>query len=377
MKILQITSSFYPVVGGMEKVVLEISKGFVNAGHEVTVLTTDLYSDNALIGEEKLGGIKIIRFKNKYNLGGYGYCPEAMKWLKKNFKDYDVVHSHGYNRYLSEFGVSNLSGKIPIVFSPHGFIHTKKNMFIKKIHDWFIGKKIGNADVCTMLTKLDLSDYERLRVPREKIVELPNGVDLKKYNKIDVKRVVLLKKKYNLDKTTVLYVGRIHKSKGLQYTIDAIKNLDCKLLIVGPDSGFKKELVKQIKEEGIEEKIIFAGILSEENLMTSYHASDIFVLFSEWEGFGLVVIEAMAAGKPVIVSDRGSLPFLVSNGKNGFIVPLAEVDLLRKRIGSLLQNKRERKLIGGRGKKFVEKYDWENIMKQTLEIYRKVQSKYN
>jgi len=323
MKILQVTSSFYPVVGGMEKVVLEISKGLIEMGHEVSILTSDFYSDAPFLEEEIIDEIKIIRFRNKYDFGGYGYCPDAMRWLKDNFKNYDVVHSHGYNRYLSEFAVSYLSNKVPVVFSPHGFIHTKKNMFMKKIHDWIIGRKVGKADICTTLTELDLKEYDRLGVSREKIVELPNGVDVKKYNKADVKRVASLKKKYGLDKNTLLYVGRIHESKGLQYVVGAIKNLDCKLFIVGPDGGFKKELTRQIKQEGVENKVVFSGRVSDEDLIAAYHASDIFVLFSEWEGFGLVAIEAMASGKPVIVSDRGVFLFWSARVKMDFWFRLA------------------------------------------------------
>lgn len=369
MKILQITSSFFPVVGGMEKVVLEISRRLVKRGHKVTVLTSDLYSDKLFIGEENLNGIKIIRFKNKYNLMGYGYCPDAMRWLKENFQNYDVVHSHGYNRHLSEFAVSYLSGKIPVVFTPHGFIHTQKNILAKKIHDLFIGRKVGMADVCTALTKLDLKDYARLGVAPEKIIELPNGVDIRKYKKIDVKRMELLREKYGLNKNILLYVGRIHKSKGLQYIIKAIKDLDCKLFIVGPDGGFKSELVEQIKEEGVMGKVVFSGTISDEDLIAAYHISDIFVLFSEWEGFGLVVIEAMAAGKPVIVSDRGSLPFLVTEGKNGFIVPFQNENILKERLGFLLQDRKKAKVIGNFGKSFVKKYDWKEIVRQTLKIY--------
>jgi len=374
MKILQITSTFYPVVGGTEKVVLEISRGLVKKGHEVTVLTSDFYSDAPLGEREEIEGMKIIRFKNKYNLAGYGYCPDAMRWLRENFRKYDVVHSHGYNRYLSEFAVSYLAGKIPVVFTPHGFIHTRKNILAKRIHDLFIGRKVGKADICTALTKLDLKDYARLGVDSGKIVELPNGVDTKKYNRIGAKRIESLKKKYGLNNDVLLYVGRIHKSKGLQYVIKAIKDLDCKLFIVGPDGGFKEELVRQIKEDRMEEKVVFSGKISDEDLIASYHASDIFVLFSEWEGFGLVVIEAMAAGKPVIVSDGGSLPFLVIEDKNGFIVPFRDIDLLKKKINFLLQNKKWGKLIGAFGKEFVKKYDWEEIVNQTLKIYRDVRN---
>lgn len=371
MKILQITSSFLPVVGGTEKVVYEISKELVKRGHEVTILTSDFLCKEKVKHKETIDGIKVIRFKNKYYLGGYGYCPDAIKWLKRNYKNYDVVHSHGYNRYLSEFGVFYLYGKIPVVFSPCGFTHTKKNIFMKMIHDWLIGWRVGKADVCTTLTKLDLRSYDKLGVSRKKIAELPGGVEIDKYNRIDAKRMKLLREKYGLNKNILLYVGRIHKSKGLQYVVKAIKDLDCKLFIVGPDGGFRSELVKQIKEEGIMEKVVFSGAISDEELIAVYHLSDIFVLFSEWEGFGLVVIEAMAAGKPVIVSDRGSLPFLVNNGNNGLVVPFPSIEDLKNNISKLITNDKLRLRLARKSKKFSKNFSWESVVRQTEEIYKR------
>ena len=103
MKILQITNSFYPVIGGQEKVVLEVSEGLTRLGHEVTVLTTDYLSEEKLPAQEEIKKIKILRFPNKYWFAGYGYSPEAMAWLKENYVNYDLVHCHGYNRYLPEF----------------------------------------------------------------------------------------------------------------------------------------------------------------------------------------------------------------------------------------------------------------------------------
>ena len=84
------------------------------------------------------------------------------------------------------------------------------------------------------------------------------------------------------------------------------------------------DIVRKILEEGVEKKVVFVGSLKDNGLISMYHASEMFVLFSEWEGFGIVVIEAMAAGKPVIVSNRGSLPYLVTNKKNGLIVKFKE-----------------------------------------------------
>ena len=115
MKILQITSTFFPVVGGQEKVVYELSKRLVELGHEVTILTTDLLCNKKyLLKEEIFDKIKVIRLKNDFFLGGYGYSKAAISWLKKNWENYDVVHSHGYNRHLSEFAPAFLKEKRPV-----------------------------------------------------------------------------------------------------------------------------------------------------------------------------------------------------------------------------------------------------------------------
>ena len=371
MRILQITSTFFPVAGGQERVVYEISKRLVKKGHQVDILTTDLLCNNKVKRKEKQEGINIIRLKNNLYLGGYGFSKEAFKWLKDNWKKYDLVHSHGYNRFLSELSLWALKEKLPLIFTPHGFIHTRKNYLFKFIHDLTVGRVIGNADKLTALTKLDFIDYKRLGVEEEKIAEIPNGVDIKKFGKIDEGNVSIFRKKYQLSKT-ILFVGRIHESKGLRYLVEAVKDIDCKLMIVGEDAGYKKKLENRIRNLGIKNKIIFTGHLEEKEKITSYHACDVFVLFSEWEGFGITVIEAMASRKPVIVSDRGSLPFLVENRQEGFIVPFKNINGLKEKINFLLKKKKAAKQMGLNGLKKAKGYNWEKIVEMYLKVYKEI-----
>ncbi|MCX6749289.1 MAG: glycosyltransferase family 4 protein [Candidatus Pacearchaeota archaeon] len=376
MKILQISSTFFPVNGGQEKVVYEISKRLVKRGHKVDILTTDMLCTGKVKEKERKDGVNIIRIKNNFYLGGYGFSEEAKKWLEDNRENYDVAHSHGYNRFLSEFSIWALRNKLPTIFTPHGFIHTKKNYLFKIIHDLTVGRLIKNATQLTALTKLDFENYKKLGVEKEKITEVPNGVDIKKFSKITRKGVSKFKKKYGLLKT-VLFVGRIHESKGIQYLIEAIKDIDCKLMIIGEDVGYKKELEKKIKNLNLEKKVIFTGHLEEKEKITAYKACDIFVLFSEWEGFGITVIEAMAAGKPVIVSNRGSLPFLVKDKKEGFVIPFKNVNILRGKIKFLLGKNKIAGKMGKSGAEEVKKYDWESVVSRYLEVYKKAQRNRN
>jgi len=372
MKILQIISVPVTYPGGTEKVVFEISKR-LSKKHDVTILQTTLYQEKEKFKKSSfIDGIKIITCKNDYYLGGYGYSKDFKKILKKIWKNYDIIHIHGYARFTSNFALKFLYKKKPVIFSPHGFIHTKKNYLFKIIHDLTIGKFIRYAKFCTALTKLDYKYYKKLDVKKEKIIELPNGVDIEKINKIKKEDVEKFKRKYRLKNNTLLFVGRIHKSKGLQYVIKAIKDIDCKFLIVGKDTGYKEGLLKIIKENKVENKILFTGPLNEKEVLMAYLSCDVFVLFSEWEGFGIVIIEAMASGKPVIVSDKGSLPFLVKQDRNGLVIPFKNVGLLNKELKSLFGNKDKMKKIGLNGKKFSKDYKWEKIIKKYIQIYKKI-----
>ena len=295
--------------------------------------------------------------------------------MKKNWKKYDIVHSHGYNRFLSEYALRYLRNKVPTVFSAHGFIHTKKNYLFKILHDITLGKFVRYADKCTALTKLDYNEYSKLGVQKENVIDLPNGVDVEKYDHPDKKYVASLKKKFKLIGKTLLYTGRIHKSKGLNHVIEAIEDLDCKFLLVGQDAGYKDELIRVSKKLGIEDRVVFAGCLPDDEFIASYYASDIFILFSEWEGFGIVAIEAMAAGKPLIVSDRGSLPFVVKDGKTGFVVPFENKKLLKEKIKLLLSNPKIRKTIGDDGKNESKKYSWKQIVHNLEKVYKTILNK--
>jgi glycosyltransferase involved in cell wall biosynthesis len=259
--------------------------------------------------------------------------------------------------------------KKPCIFSPHGFIHTKKNYIFKIIHDLTIGKIIKNANICTALTQLDYKDYKRLGVKNEKIVDLPNGVHLEEFSKKNNKEILKFKKNFNLGNKNIISVGRLHKSKGLKYIIESIRNLDVNLIIVGKDAGYKKELEKLVEKLELKKHVIFTGPLEDKNLINAYKSCNLSVLFSEWEGFGIVAIESLAAGTPVIVSDRGALPYLIKNNENGIVVKFKDVDELKEKISELLNNNKKRENLIKNGKILAKKYSWENIVRKTEKIY--------
>ncbi len=366
MKILQISSAPVSYLGGTEKVVWEISKR-LSKDHDVTILQTTLYDPKKSSGITSEDNVKIITCKNDFFLGGYGYSKEFVKKLKEIWKDYDVIHVHGYGRFASDLSLKFLKNKKPIIFTAHGFFHSKKAALFKKMHNITKGGLLKKATYCTALTKLERKQYLGRGVKKEKIKIVPDGVDLKQF---ETKTALNLKKKYSKNKKIVLYIGGLHESKGLQYVVRAIKDLDVKFLIFGVDRGYEKKLRKLVHELGLDEKVVFGGFVDESSKAKIYSIADVFVLFSEWEGFGLVLIEAMASGKPAIVSDRGALPFLVKNGKNGLIVKYPDIEKLKLSLESLLKDDVKRKKIGKEAKKFSKKFDWDIIVKKYGSLYK-------
>jgi glycosyltransferase involved in cell wall biosynthesis len=376
---LEITSSYVPVPGGLENSVASISKELARRGHKVTVLTTQLY-DPLPHGEAVEDGVNVIRCANDHFAFGYGFSLHFIRKLRQIWRDYDLVHVHGYNRFASEYSLFYLRGRLPMVFTAHGFVHTKRNYPLKLVHESTAGKSVVFADVCTALTPLDRPRFEKLGVPDSKIVEVPNGVDVSQYSKRPPKSTIAkTRKAWGVlpGEKAALFVGRIHASKGLQFAVKALVGLPkVRLVLVGKDSGYSEQLAALARECGVLDRVVFTGGVDGKGLSLAYPSADFFVIPSEWEGFGLVVVEAMAAGLPVIASDRGALPHVVRDGLTGLICPYADVAALRAAIKRLSTNPSESKAMGKRGKAVaVKNYSWSSVVDKLEAIYNKLYSK--
>ena len=367
MKILHISSARIDYPGGTEKIIKELSVRQAKR-HKVVILQTNLYEEERLFDRiEERENIKIITAKNDLFLGGFGYSREFKKILKIIWKEFDIVHIHGHGRFTSNYSLKFLKNKKPIIYSGQGFFHDKKNNFFKKIYDKIYGKRLNNATFLTALTKLEINKIKNYGIDEEKIIIIPGGVDFEKIS--SVKESGKLRKKYldSKKEKILLYVGRIHESKGIQYVLEAIEDIKIKFFIVGKDAGYKERLKEIIEKKRLKNKVRFFGEVDNEKLIELYNISDIFVLYSNWEGFGLVIIEAMAGGTPCIVSNKGSLPHLVENNYNGFVVN--DILELKQRILELTQDKDLRNILSRNSKEFAKKFGWDEIAKKYERLY--------
>jgi glycosyltransferase involved in cell wall biosynthesis len=228
----------------------------------------------------------------------------------------------------------------------------------------FMMKRVKKFLICSEYAK---NDFEKLTNLNAKVI--PYGIDFKKFrkSKADKKIVSELGLK---GKIVLIAVGRLSQQKGFAYLIKALnevkkKEKNFKLLLIG-DGEERKNLERLSKELGLEEEIIFLGKIFHDKLPKYYHVSDIFVLPSLYESFGIVFLEAMASGLPIISTNIAAIPEVV-NKKVGILVKPKNVQELAEAILTLINDEKRRREMGKEGMKLASNFDWSFVSERVME----------
>jgi len=219
-------------------------------------------------------------------------------------------------------------------------------------------------------------------LPKDKLVMIPNGVKPQDNNKSAKKIQTNIRNKFALpDEKIVLFVGRLVYEKGVQILVNAapkiLEKVNCKFIIVG--NGYMKEQLNDIvKSMNLDKKILFSGFIEEDMLLKLQKCADVSVVPSLFEPFGIVALEAMASGSPVVVSDTGGLSEIVDHDFTGVkVYPNNPESLAWGVTKVLLDNDYREKIRKNAYKKIREKYDWKKIALQTKQIYKSVLGEYS
>ena len=203
-------------------------------------------------------------------------------------------------------------------------------------------------------------------IPKKKLTIIPNGVDLSKFKIKKTKR----------KKNEIFYVGRLIYYKGLDVLIKAmqkvVKENPKAHLSIGGSGELKEELEQLTKELGLKKNITFLGRISDKEMEKRFNESSVFVLPSvhRSEAFGIVILESMAAGCPVITTDISGT--IHAAGDTGIIVKNKNINDLAKAITKVLKNEKLQKQMSEKGLKHVKKFQWKNIAEMTEKVYKKV-----
>ena len=322
------------------------------------------------------------------------YIPEFVDGIKafaceKKIK-YDVIHSHYWMSGLAAASLSDAWGGTPIVHMFHTLGEMKNRIARteeEREGEYRIdGEKqvLRRADRVVVATVAELTQLRFLYKANGNMVVIPPGVDVSHFYPIpadEAKMYVGLKPEDRM----VLFVGRIEPLKGVDTLIQAMsclqlkeKNRPVHLAIIGGDPGASPEemtvemarLQKLCDDLSVDQTVVFLGKRDQDKLPYYYSAAQLVVMPSHYESFGMVALEAMACGTPVIASEVGGLAYLVRDGETGFTIPDQEPEELCDKISWLLNDRELHETMSARAVEYAQDYAWEKIAKQIVEVYK-------
>ncbi len=385
MKILMLTWEYPPrVVGGIARVVHDLSHRLIKDGHEVTVVT---YKEGNVEDFEDDNGVKVYRVNN-YMINpnnfidwimqlNFNLISKATEIINKE-GPFDVIHAHDW---LVAYAAKTLkdSFKTPIISTIHATeagrnsgIHDEVQRYINDT-EWMLTYESTEVIVNSNYMKNELQRLFGL--PYEKINVVPNGVNLNLYN--GVEKDYNFRRQYASDnEKIILYVGRLVYEKGIQNLIAAMPKVlngyhDAKLIIAGK-GGMIDELRDEVRRLNIENKVYFTGYLNLNQVTKMYKCADVAVFPSTYEPFGVVALEGMLSGTPVVVSDVGGLNEIVQHRENGMKSYAGNPNSIADSILELLYNPGLGAEVSRAAKAKVKaQYNWNKIAQDTHFIYQK------
>ena len=383
MKILQGCVRYPPAPGGAETVVKAYSEGLRDLGHDVEVITTDLYTETPFVKKEmpsEVNGINVTRHK-AYTVSGEAHYVLAPGMVHSFLsKKADIIHTHSYGYFQNHAGwIRERFQSTPWVITPH--FHPSWSMWggakrktLREFYDTVIGKgTMESADLITCVSKHERDMLvSEIGISEDNIKIIYNGINWNDWQILPDKNI--FRKQYpDISDKFVLFAGRLATNKGLSDLISAMDLVNQKsvdLVITGADMGLGKQLEKEASEKGV--RMHRLGHIDDETYRSVLAAAEMLVLPSEYEAFGIVLLEAAAAETAVIGTNVGGIPEAMSPGNNGLIVEYNDVDNLSKSIAILLDDAKVCKEMGKAGRVWAKNFSWDSILKELEQEYSSI-----
>lgn len=352
--------------GGIQTHVWNLSRALVREGVDVDLFIAGRRRES---GHKKMDGVRVHMIGSvslpKMTIGHYlSYSLNTLRYLRK--QELDIVHGHS----MYSFGFA-LRKYLPYVVTLHGtqmneiraalLWHADLNHVVtdgfSMIMERFSAKKADSVIVVSKENKEDA--VLQYQIEQEKIHVIHHGIDLERFSP-----------GFSSEKR-ILFVGRLHERKGVDRLLEAFSDVikvmpDTKLRIVGRGEK-EKDLRRLAKEKNITQAVEFTGFIEEEDLPRQYKESSLFVLPSRYEGFGIVLLEAMASGLPVLCFETGAAKEIVRDGWNGYIVNEKN---LADRIISVIKDRNLMERMGRNAREYVKKnFSWQKAARETIKVY--------
>lgn len=384
MKILMLSWEYPPkVVGGLARAVADLSQALAALGHEVAVVTTDAPQCEQSAYQAGVRVFRVNQFLPKaLDFLGEVYlqnCHLTQKGIELlNQGGFDLIHAHDW-LVAPSAKVLKHAFQIPLVCTIHATewgrnsgLHNDLQRHISDL-EWWLTYESYRVICCSESIRAELRRI--FQVPEDKLTVIPNGVRPETFASVHRDLDQWRRQWAAPEEEMVLYVGRHVFEKGVDLLLAAAPKVlahrpQAKFIIAG-DGPCHNDLKRQAWELGLGEKVLFAGYVDDLTRNSLYHLADAAVFPSRYEPFGLVALEAMAGGAPVIVSDVGGFAETVRHEVNGLTFYAGNANSLADCIIRLLNDKPlARRLVERAAVELVEKFDWKQIAQRTVESYR-------
>jgi glycosyltransferase involved in cell wall biosynthesis len=375
-----VVSCFPPSTGGLERVTFTLSEELVKRGHQVTVITTSRgKAHKKQTYMEWMVGIKVIRYPETRHFLEAPLVPQiAFRVLQE---DYDLLHVHGMTPSISDLAIfCGILKRKPIVVTYHydpetplfgslGFIVARLyghiSYFLLKLVDGIVATTKSYAETSPVLSRL----LKRVEI-------IPLSINKDKFDLHGNENLNSDRAKANANSGVILFVGQLREHKGLRYLLKAMKIVkaqisDARLIVVG-DGPQRASLTKYASELKVSDIVSFEGNVTEDILPHYYAISNIVVLpsYTRRDAFGLVLLEAMAAEKPIVASNIQGIREVMRGA--GILVPPRDPQKLAKAILEILLGNQSVEQMIWHAQKNIQQYSWEHIVERYERLYTKI-----
>ncbi|UCC93509.1 MAG: glycosyltransferase family 4 protein [Thermoplasmata archaeon] len=386
MKVLTAAIRYPPSPGGAETHAHEVAKELTGRGHQVKVYTSDLYREHPFEHLDQpyddVEGVQVVR-KRAYRLPQafhFTFMPGQIEILREPA---DVLHSHSFGYFHTNMmALRRKLRPTPLVITPHyhppetmegGWAkHKMRGFYDTRIANWVFDQ----ADVIIAVSEAELGSMAHHINDMGKTRVIPNGIHFTRFEELPP--VGTFRDPRGIEGPMLLYMGRLSVNKRMEVVIQAMPELlkkhpDLTLVIGGPNDGAGDGWRDLASALGVEDHVRFEGFLSEEDMIAAYTDADVFVLPSEWEAFGIVLLEAMACRTPCICADRGGAPEVLEDGVTGRVAPYYDVEAWTSALMDMLDDDGARRRMGEAGRERVRKmFTWTAIVDQIEAIYEEL-----
>jgi glycosyltransferase involved in cell wall biosynthesis len=363
LKVAQLVPYYAPVIGGVEAVCQCISEELVKRGHEVHVFTANRVHKGSprreMPANETINGVSVHRFRSYVNVGHYGFFPGFVPVLKRG--GFDIVHAHGYRQPQSELGSRvGARANVPTVLHVHGGFYTRNRakQLLYSLYDSAARRHRANVfDHFIALSEGDRDNLLSLEVPESRISIIRNAAEAKAFEAVDA---TAFREKHGLvGKKVVLYLSILHHFKRPEKLVRVLPRLieqepDVFLLFVGPDAGELEKIRELGVRLGVNDYYRWLGPLQGEEKHQAFECAELLALPSDEDPYPLVLLEAMAHGKPVLTTTVVGQASFIGAHDAGLLVEPADLDGLVDGTLRLLSDEAYRTTMGANGRRLAK-----------------------